>query len=78
MTLFADEHPEALQVLADSTIRVADGLDERLGWQLRAGRVGIVNGLQVEYAATIMLRISAEHCSTARPDDVYVRTVVSH
>ncbi len=80
MSLLVDEYPEALQLPADPTIKVADGLDERLGWQLPAGRVGTVNRLHVEHAAirgrtTIMLRISAEPSSSVRPIDVHGSTV---
>ena len=45
--MWADEHTDALQALANQTIRVAAGLDERLGWALPAGWVHIVNRLHL-------------------------------
>lgn len=48
LTLFADQHPEALQTLADPTVKVAEGLDERLGWQVPVGWIGVVNSLRVD------------------------------
>ncbi len=51
--IWADEHPEALQVLADPTIRVAAGLDERLGGALPTSWVPIVNRLHLAVAGLI-------------------------
>lgn len=76
---WADQHPEALQELADSTIKLAGGSnDAHHGWELTAGWVPIVNRLHAgpvdllgHYEVVrVTSKMSALRYAIDRPDDV--------
>jgi len=52
-SLFADEHPEACQELADPSIRLSTAEPESHVWALPAGWVGVVNRLHRDLAALL-------------------------
>lgn len=52
-SLFADEHPEALQELVDPSIRLSTAEPESYVWALPAGWVSLVNRLHRDLAALL-------------------------
>lgn len=52
-SLYADEHPEALQELADPSIRLSTAEPESYVWALPAGWVSLVNRLHRDLAALL-------------------------